>query len=138
MANVGTPLKNKLMICDFNDMSFTSIDIAKRANCPSCEGAAPAALRERLVWLCGQNTANINPETPLKLNLPRICETVQALGYHVRVKSNLALIFDFEGREVSLFNGGRMLIRKVQDESAALKVYKEVLQKLGIAQKGQS
>ncbi len=138
LANVGTPLKNKLMICDFNDMSFTSIDIAKRANCPSCEGAAPAALRERLVWLCGQNTANINPETPLKLNLPRICETVQALGYHVRVKSNLALIFDFEGREVSLFNGGRMLIRKVPDEAAALKVYKEVLHKLGIAQKGQS
>ena len=135
LAEVGTPLKNKLMICDFNDMSFTTIDIAKRVNCPSCEGTMPAALREKLVWLCGQNTANINPEVPLKLNLPKLSETVQEKGYHIRVKSNLALIFDYEGKEISLFNGGRMLVRNVPDEATALKVYRMVLEKLRISQK---
>ncbi len=132
LTGVGTPLKNKLMICDFNDMSFTTIDIAKRANCPSCKGTLPAELRERLVWLCGQNTANINPEKPLKLNLNQVCEAVQQRGLHVRVKSQLALMFDYNGLEVSLFNGGRMLIKNVKDETSALKAYREILSTLNI------
>ncbi len=133
LTKVGTPLKGKLMICDFSDMSFTTIDIAKRANCPSCKGTLPPALRERLVWLCGQNTANINPEASLKLNLSKVCETVQQKGFHIRVKSNLALMFEYKGLEVSLFNGGRMLIKNVPDEAAALKAYREILDKLNIA-----
>jgi hypothetical protein len=122
------------MICDFNDMSFTAIDIAKRANCPTCEGTVPPALRERLAWLCGQNTANINPEMPLKLDLAKLTEKVVKRGYHIRVKSNLALMFDYKGLEVSLFSGGRMLIKNVADEAAALKAYKEILDELGVSQ----
>src|SRR4030043_2399561 len=38
LTGIGAPLKGKLMICDFTDMSFTSIDVAKRANCPPCNG----------------------------------------------------------------------------------------------------
>ncbi len=133
LTGVGTPLKSKLMICDFNDMSFTTIDIAKRANCPSCKGTLPAELREKLVWLCGQNTANINPEKPLKLTLNQVCEVVQQRGFHVRVKSHLALMFDYKGLEVSLFNGGRMLIKNVKDEAAALKAYREILNALDLS-----
>ena len=132
ISGVGTSLKGKLMICDFTDMTFTTIDIAKRANCPSCEGVASHVLGERLAWLCGQNTANINPETPLKLDLTKLRETVQLLGYHVRVKSNLALMFDYKGLEISLFAGGRMLIKNVADEAAALKAYREILKELGV------
>ncbi len=130
LTGVGAPLKGKLMICDFNDMYFTTIDIAKRANCPSCEGTLPPALRERLVWLCGQNTANINPEKLLQMDLNRISEFVQKKGFHVRVKSHLALMFDYKGLEVSLFNGGRMLIKNVADEKAALKAYREIITEL--------
>jgi molybdopterin/thiamine biosynthesis adenylyltransferase len=130
LTGVGTPLKGKLMICDFNDMYFTTIDIAKRANCPSCKGTLPPALREKLVWLCGQNTANINPEKPLNLDLSKVFEVVQKHGFHVRVKSHLALMFDYKGLEVSLFNGGRMLIKNVGDEKAALKAYREILREL--------
>lgn len=132
LSGVGTPLKSKLMICDFNDMTFTTIDVAKRANCPACKGTATSELRERLVWLCGQNTANINPEKPLKLNLNQVCETVQQRGFHVRVKSQLALMFDYKGLEVSLFNGGRMLIKNVKDEAAALEAYREILSNLNL------
>jgi molybdopterin/thiamine biosynthesis adenylyltransferase len=134
LTGIGTPLKSKLMICDFTDMSFISIDIAKRTNCPSCKGTLPPELKERLVWLCGQNTANINPETPLKLDLDQVCGTVQHHGFHVRVKSRLALMFDYKGLEVSLFNGGRMLIKNVSDEKAALVAYREILAALEIRQ----
>jgi molybdopterin/thiamine biosynthesis adenylyltransferase len=130
LAEVGQPLKGKLMICDFTDMSFTSIDIAKRPSCPACEGTLPPQLRERLVWLCGQNTANINPEIPIKLDLDKVCQAVKAKGLRVRVKSHLALMFDHKGLEVSLFNGGRMLIKNVSSEEAALKAYREISEKL--------
>jgi adenylyltransferase/sulfurtransferase len=137
LTGVGAPLKSKLMICDFNDMSFTTIDIAKRANCPACKGTLPAELRERLVWLCGRNTANINPEKPLPLNLNQVCKVVQQRGFHVRVKSSLALMFEYKGLEVSLFNGGRMLIKNVPDEKSALKAYREILQTLNLNQTNQ-
>ena len=132
LAGIGTPLKSKLMICDFTDMSFTTIDIAKRTSCPACKGTLPAALREKLVWLCGRDTANINPEKPLNLNLSQACEAVQKRGFHVRVKSHLALMFNYKGLEVSLFNGGRMLIKNVPDEKAALKAYREILNELNL------
>lgn len=132
LAGIGAPLKSKLMICDFTDMSFTTIDIAKRTNCPACMGTLPVALREKLVWLCGQETANINPEKPIDLSLNQVCEAVQRRGFHVRVKSHLALMFNYKGLEVSLFNGGRMLIKNVPNEKAALKAYREILNELNL------
>jgi hypothetical protein len=39
-------------------------------------------------------------------------------------------MFDYKGFEVSLFNGGRMLIKGVRDEKTALNVYREILNKL--------
>jgi hypothetical protein len=132
ISGVGTPLKGKLMVCDFNDMSFATIDISKRANCPACQGEkASASLGEKLVWLCGRETANINPETPLKINLTTVYEQIRK-KFKVRVKSQLAVMFDYGDLEVSLFNGGRMLIKNVKSEKAALSAYKEILKELNL------
>jgi len=134
LAGMGSPLKGKLMVCDFNDMYFTTVDTSKAANCPACQGTLSSLEgRERLVWLCGQDTANINPEKPLKLNLDEVYEAVRQ-RFNVRLKSHLAIIFDYKGLEVSLFNGGRMLIKNVKNEAAALKAYRAILKKLNIAQ----
>jgi molybdopterin/thiamine biosynthesis adenylyltransferase len=132
LAGIGSSLKGKLMVCDFTDMAFTTIDIAKRANCPACKGNLPNEVGEHLVWLCGRNTANINPETPIKLNLDQTCEAIRQLGLHIRVKSHLAVVFDYKGLEVSLFNGGRMLIKNVTDEKTALKAYREIQKVMGL------
>jgi molybdopterin/thiamine biosynthesis adenylyltransferase len=130
LTGMGSPLKGKLMVCDFNDMYFTTVDTSKAANCPACHGAlAPVERQEKLVWLCGQNTANINPEKPLKLNLDEVYEAVRQ-QFKVHVKSHLAIIFDYKDLEISLFNGGRMLIKNAQNENAALKAYRTILNKL--------
>jgi molybdopterin/thiamine biosynthesis adenylyltransferase len=132
LTGMGSPLKGKLMVCDFNDMYFTTVDTSKAANCPVCQGDLRQLERqERLVWLCGQKTANINPEKTLKLNLDEVYGKVEQL-FKVRLKSHLAIIFDYGNLEVSLFNGGRMLIKNVKKEKAALKAYREILKKLGI------
>jgi adenylyltransferase/sulfurtransferase len=133
LTGMGSPLKGKLLICDFSDMTFTAIDVYKRENCPACQGA-PAPIpkvKEKLVWLCGRKTANINPEKPLKLNLNQIYKAVKE-QFKVRVKSSLAIIFNYKNYEISLFNGGRMLIKNVDNEKLALEIYREILQKLRV------
>jgi molybdopterin/thiamine biosynthesis adenylyltransferase len=132
LTGMGSPLKGKLMVCDFNDMCFATIDISKRKGCPACEGKLlPPQLSEKLVWLCGRKTANINPEKPLKLNLADVYDTIKQ-HFAVRFKSHLAVIFDYKDLEVSIFNGGRMLIKNVTSEKSALKVYREILKKLNL------
>jgi hypothetical protein len=42
-------------------------------------------------------------------------------------------MFEYKSLEVSLFNGGRMLIKNVPDEKAALKAYREILTELNLA-----
>jgi len=134
LTDIGSPLKGKLMVCDFNDMTFTTIDISKRVGCPACQGTlTPPELGEKLVWLCGRNTANINPEKPLKLNLSEVYDKINR-HFTVRVKSHLAVIFNYKNLEVSLFNGGRMLIKNVTNEKTALKAYREILKKLNVSQ----
>ncbi len=133
LAGIGSTLKGKLLVCDFSDMDFTSIDISKSTRCPVCHGdLASVAGGERLVWLCGRDTANINPEKPLKLNLEEIYPIVNK-RFNVSLKSRLALMFDYKGYEVSLFNGGRMLIKNVASEKEALKAYREIISTLSIS-----
>jgi molybdopterin/thiamine biosynthesis adenylyltransferase len=130
LTGVGSTLKGKLLVCDFSDLDFTVIDISKSAQCTVCRGdVASIAGGERLVWLCGKDTANINPEKPLKLNLNEVYPMVSE-QFNVRLKSRLALMFNYKGCEVSLFNGGRMLIKGVSEEKTALAVYREILKKL--------
>ena len=132
LAGIGSVLKGKLMICDFSDMYFITMDIFKMKNCPACgEITVLPKEKEKLVWLCGENTANINSEKPIKLDLNEVCELVKR-QFKMRIKSALAIIFDYKNFQISLFNDGRMLIKNVDSEKSALKVYREVSRKLGL------
>jgi len=130
LAGIGSTLKGKLLVCDFSDMDFTKIEISKSTRCPVCHGdLSSVAGGERLVWLCGRDTANINPEKPLGLNLDEVYPIVMG-QFQVRLKSRLALMFTYKRYEISLFNGGRMLIKGVSDERTALEVYREIIKKI--------
>jgi adenylyltransferase/sulfurtransferase len=130
LAGIGSTLKGKLLVCDFSDMDFTTIDISKNTRCSVCHGNISAASGgERLVWLCGKDTANINPETPLNLSLEEVYPKINKV-FEVRLKSQLALMFCYKNCEISLFNGGRMLIKGVKEEKDALALYREILEKL--------
>lgn len=130
LTGMGSALKSKLMICDFSDMYFTTIDIFKRDGCPACQRRKTfPEKKEKLVWLCGRNTANINPEKPLKMS-PNEAYDAISHNFKVRIRSQLATVFDYKGFEISMFNDGRMLIKNVEDEKSALKVYREVREKI--------
>ncbi len=133
LTGIGSTLKGKLMVCDFNDMDFRTIDISKNPHCPTCHGTISQVKDgEQLVWLCGKDTANINPEKPLRLSLDEVYDKVNCL-FSVRLRSRLALLFNYKGYEVSFFNGGRMLIKGVVGEDEALRLYREIFGKLKIS-----
>jgi len=128
LAGIGEPLKGRLMVCDFRDMYFATIDVFKRPGCPVCEGeiAKPPEKRERLVWLCGRNTVNVNPPKPVEMKLSEAYEALKH-RFRVLVKSSLVIVFKYNGGiEVSLFNHGRMLMKNVTDEKSALTVYERI------------
>jgi adenylyltransferase/sulfurtransferase len=134
LAGIGENLKGKLMVCDFRDMYFTKIDIFRRPDCPVCQGEIkePSAVKERLVWLCGQKAANINPPKPLAMEFEEIHDKLKPY-FKMLMKSSLVIVFEYGGGiEVSLFKPGRMLIKNVKDEEEALKVYKDIIDKLGV------
>lgn len=132
LTGIGSNLKGKLMVFDFSDMYFTTIDISKNVNCKVCQsikdGIKP---KEKLVWLCGRETANINPKISLNLDFNKLANIVQK-KYNLKIKSNLAIIFYYKRFELSLFKSGRMLIKNVDDEKTALRVYKTIMNQLGL------
>jgi len=134
LARIGETLKNKLLVCDFKDMYIATVEIYRRPNCDVCgdQDSKVPKLEEKVAWLCGRNTVNINPPSLLDLDLER---SKDELSRHFRIvlKSSIVLVFKHSGDiEVSLFKSGRMLVKNVQSEEKALKVYKEILMTLGI------
>jgi len=134
LTGIGEPLKGKLMVCDFRDMYFATIDIFKRPDCPVCTGEVikPPEKKETLVWLCGRNTVNVNPPKPIEMKLSEAYETLKQ-HFKMLVRSSLVIVFKYNGGvEVSLFNHGRMLIKNVKDEKSALTVYNRIVRELGL------
>jgi molybdopterin/thiamine biosynthesis adenylyltransferase len=137
LAEIGGSLKGKLMVCDFRDMYFTSVDIFKRPDCPICgKGATVKKVEsetsEDLAVLCGNNAVNVNPSKPMSENLNQLYARLRG-RFKVLVKSSFVIVFQFDGGvEVSLFNGGRMLIKNINDEASALKVFDSVMNALGM------
>jgi hypothetical protein len=52
--------------------------------------------------------------------------------FKVLLKSSLVVVFEYDGVEVSLFKNGRMLIKNVEDEENALKIYRSIVNYLGV------
>ena len=85
-----------------------------------------------VIWLCGGTTADITPAQPLKFNMNDACEKIKKQHFKIRVKSQMVLMFDYMKLDVSLFDGGRMLIKNITDKETPIKAYREILKTINI------
>ena len=132
LAGIGDTLKNTLLVCDFYDMYIVKVDIFKNPKCPVCGEVKPekgVEVNEQLVWLCGQNTVNVNPRKPLRLSINDVYNRLSK-RFEVLLKSSFIVVFKHNDAEVSLFKGGRALIKNAKSEKDALEVYKSVMKHL--------
>jgi len=125
-------LEGKLLVCDLREMDFRTVEIQIRPSCNVCQvkQPLPKAEKESLTWLCGRNTVNVNPASPLKVNLRSVPRRL-GKGFKIYLRTPMAVVFEFDGYEVSLFNHGRMLIKGIDSEQRALEVYGKVMSKVG-------
>lgn len=132
LTGIGNTLMNTLLICDFYDMYITKIDIFKDLRCPVC-GETKLKHRpeetERLVWLCGQDTANVNPRETSELSIDDMYTRLRR-RFKVLLKTSLAIVLRHNDVEISLFKGGRTLIKNVRNEKEALDIYKLIAKHL--------
>ena len=84
-----------------------------------------------VIWLCGGTTADITPAQPLKFNLEDACGKIKK-RCRIRVKSPMVLMFDYMKLDVSLFDGGRMLIKNVHDKETPIKAYRDILKTINL------
>lgn len=133
LAGIQPSLEGKLLVCDLREMDFRTIEIHTRPSCRVCQvkEPVPAVEQEKLTWLCGQNTVNVNPARPLKIDLRSVPRQL-GKGSKIHLRTPMAVVFDFEGREVSLFSHGRMLIKGISSEKKALELYGRVLDRIGV------
>ncbi len=131
LAGLEGGLVGELLVCDLRSMDFVTVPLAIRSGCPICQVKAPSReyIEEKLSWLCGTNTVNVNPPKELNLNL-RAASKILGKHHRIVVKSPLVLVFSRDSVEVSLFKNGRMLIKNVSNEEQAEKASVEILKVL--------
>jgi len=127
LAEIEPQSKGKLLVFDFAQSEFRTVELKVRPDCQVCQvkPTQVAVHKRRLAWLCGSETANVNPETPLALNLQELSSDIAA-AHRVILTTPMVLVFDYEGHEISLFEKGRMLIKNVHSEEEALEVSRAV------------
>lgn len=85
-----------------------------------------------IVWICGGTTADITPTPQVKFSMEQACEKIKSQKIKIRMKAPMLLIFDYMKMEISLFDGGRMLIKNVTDDKSAPKAYVEILKVINV------
>lgn len=59
-------------------------------------------------------------------------EKIKKQHVKINVKSQMILMFDYMKMEISLFDGGRMLIKNVKDKELSMKAYREILKTINV------
>jgi len=131
IAGINNSLKGKLLVCDFKHMEFSIIDVLKRPNCSACSmEAEPKQSKLKITWMCGGKTVNVNPISPLNIPLEEMYGKIK-LRFKVKLKSAMMVAFKYsDDVEVSIFRGGRMLIKNVNDEEEVLHIYESLMKLL--------
>jgi adenylyltransferase/sulfurtransferase len=126
LTRVNSNFESKLMIFDFAQSEFRSIPLKIRKDCPVCQVKQKLPqIETKLAWLCGADTVNVNPERPLTLDLNSVSQLL-AKSCKILLTTPMVLVVDYDGHEISIFRKGIILIKNVESEQDALRVYREI------------
>ena len=126
LTKINQKPESKLMIFDFAESEFRTVELYIRPDCPVCQlRHAPETIERKVAWLCGSNTVNVNPTKPTSVDLNAARRVLQN-GHKILLATPMVLVFDYKGHEISIFKRGRMLIKNVSEEAEALRIYNEI------------
>jgi adenylyltransferase/sulfurtransferase len=131
LANIGHPLRGRLVLFDFYQMKCLETEVRPRAGCEACGTNRPniKADEELPTWLCGKNTISVNPPTALTIDLSR-AEAIFGRTHEILLHSGMAVVLRVNSKEVTVFSKGRILIKNVDDERLALSIARGLLEEI--------
>jgi molybdopterin/thiamine biosynthesis adenylyltransferase len=129
-------LAGKLLHCDLESLHFETVNLKRREDCPAC-GSKPqpstVARESTLVTeLCsrrGRRTFAVLPPRDLMLDLDRVCELLQSLGFSIEVRSRLGITFAWGcGGQASLLASGLLIVQGAHSEAEARDLYRSLVE----------
>ncbi|MCS7367003.1 MAG: HesA/MoeB/ThiF family protein [archaeon YNP-WB-062] len=130
IAGINETLKGKLLVCDFKTMEFHKIEVRRRENCPACAGGGRMDIPPpKTTWICGRGVINVNPTKPIKIDLKKLKEEISKKN-KVKIVTGIMIAIEYEGKDVSIFQNGRMIIRGVKSEDEAINIYNKILNEI--------
>lgn len=125
ILGLPTRTRGRLLTIDLAGPDFIFTPIRKREKCGVCNGSLPNAVHsDKVVMLCGDNVANILPETDSMIDL-------QSLNTKIPKESTIAssdsvFVYTKKDHRVSVFKTGRLLIANIHTEEDARQIAKQV------------
>jgi len=124
-------LDGNLLIVDLRQMSFDLIPIRKNPKCTICSDFHEdfSSIKEdnyRFIDLCGESTYMIVPKVKTTYDIAKL-EGVFTPKYSIRHVGKFSLILSLpDNVQISIFNGGNVLVRNVFSQAAALDIWQKV------------
>lgn len=131
LADIGHPLKARLLLFDFYQMKCLETEVRRREDCEACSTSHPVmpTSDDKPAWLCGHDTINVNPALEISLDLEE-AERIVSRKHKVLLRSTTALVFTVNSHEVTLFSRGRILIKSTNDEQRALSIARGLIEEV--------
>lgn len=130
-------LVNNLLYIDLNELSFEKIQMFRHEECPSCGSkkridTGKVARQQLLVEeLCGRDmgkrTYTVAPSELSTIDLMKIIENAELLGYQVKTRGSLGITAENNNSSklsVSFLTSGAATIVGAKDEEDALSIYR--------------
>ena len=90
---------------------------------------AEASLQGFVVKPCKSRISfELIPKTKQKYNLDSIAQKLTKQNVSVEVSTPFVVIFSFEGKKISFYKSGKMIVDEVKEESVAVELAKKVIE----------
>jgi molybdopterin/thiamine biosynthesis adenylyltransferase len=125
VLGLPTRILGHLLTVDLAGPDFIFSPITSREKCGVCNGSpADAVQPDNVVMLCGDNVANILPETDSVIDLQSL--TTKIPKESMIASSESVFVYTKRDHRISVFKTGRLLISNIHSEEDARRVAKEV------------
>jgi molybdopterin-synthase adenylyltransferase len=128
---LGLPsgIRGHLLTMDLAGPDFVYTMVTRRSSCDVCTGSSDKATEPaNVVMLCGDNVANILPQTDVAIDLQSLKTKVPSES--LVASSDSVFVYTKPPHQVSVFKTSRLIITNVPTEEAARQVAREVWEEI--------
>ncbi|WP_048058204.1 HesA/MoeB/ThiF family protein [Pyrococcus yayanosii] len=116
---LGEEVRSELIFFDTKTLEFEKIEMPRKEDCPACVRKELIFLKKqiRIERLC-DGSIQITPPERMDIDFDELAKRLKALGIEY-IKTSQFIQFEDDYAEILIFQGGRMVVRGVENEKEA-------------------